>query len=151
MKGAMLILAVTVLTGLVLYLIYGRRATTTDDAVVDTSLDGTDSDRSEGCCGLHLVCEKDLVTSTSDRQALYYADEELDRYCGVAADGYTPVQIDEFRDVLYTLRPEEIVGWAKSVEIRGIILPSTIRQEMLSLVAEARQNIQSQNLRPCLE
>lgn len=145
MKGALWILAATVLTGLVLYLIYGRRANPVDDTVVDTPSDETDSNSSEGCCGLHLVCEKDFAATASDRRELYYADEELDRYCGVAADGYTPEQIDEFRDVLYTLRPEEIAGWAKSVEIRGITLPSAVRQEMLSLVAEARLNIQSQN------
>lgn len=146
MKGALWILAATVLTGLVLYLVYGRRANPADDIVADTPSDDTVSDRPEGCCGLHLVCEKGSVVSVTDKQALYYADEELDRYSGIAADGYTPEQIDEFRDVLYTLRPEEIAGWAKSIEIRGITLPSTVYQEMLSLVAEARQNMHNREV-----
>ena len=42
------------------------------------------------------------------------------------------------REVLLTLRPDEIAGWARSVQLRGITLPADVREELLMIVAEAR-------------
>lgn len=92
------------------------------------------------CCGMHITCEKDSLVVGMDREILYYEDEELDRFKGREADGYEPDEIEEFREVLLTLRPEEIAGWARSIASRGVTLPADVREELLMIVAEARQN-----------
>lgn len=92
----------------------------------------------EECCGMHITCERDSLVAGLDREIVYYADEELDRYRGRPADSYDEPEIEEFREVLLTLRPEEIAGWARSITMRGIELPAPVRDELLMIVAEAR-------------
>lgn len=43
------------------------------------------------------------------------------------------------RDVLLTLLPEDIAGWGRSIQLRGIELPSAVKEELLMIVAEARR------------
>lgn len=95
----------------------------------------------EECCGLHLVCEKDSLSPMSD-DILYYDDEELDRFIGRAADSYSAEEEEEFRDVLMTLRPEDVAGWARSVTQRHLELPPDVRDELLLLVNEQRNSHQ---------
>ncbi len=99
--------------------------------------DPADTDGSE-CCGMHITCEKDSLVAGMDRDILYYDDEELDAFKGRPAGGYTADEIEMFREVLLTLRPDEIAGWARSVTTRGITLPGEVREELLMIVAEAR-------------
>ena len=47
-------------------------------------------------------------------------------------------EIEEFRDVLLTLLPDDIAPWARSIQLRGIRLPDSVREELLLIVAEAR-------------
>lgn len=91
----------------------------------------------EECCGLHLVCEKDSLSPMSD-EIIYYDDEELDRFAGRSQDSYTPEEEDEFREVLMTLRPEDVAGWARSITQRRLELPADVRDELLMLVNEQR-------------
>lgn len=84
------------------------------------------------CCGAHAVCEKGL--KKADSHIDYFDDEELDHFRGVPADGYDDDQIDIFRDVLYTLRREEIEDWLISLEKRQINLPEILRQEALEML-----------------
>mgnify|MGYP006978077068 CR=1 FL=1 len=92
----------------------------------------------EQCCGMHITCEKDsLLAAVSDRIE-YFDDEELDRFAGRPSDAYSSEETDEFREVLLTLRPDEIAGWARSIQLRGITLPADVRDELLMIVAEAR-------------
>ena len=71
------------------------------------------------------------------QEIIYFEDEELDRFRGISANAYTDVQIDEFRDVLYTLKDDEIRMWLLSIERRQLQLPAILRQEALMMVAEA--------------
>ena len=48
--------------------------------------------------------------------------------------GYTDEQIEVFRDILYTLRPEEVEEWLISLEKREINLPLILRQEAIELI-----------------
>ena len=41
--------------------------------------------------------------------------------------------------MLYTLKRDDIAGWARSIQLRGITLPSPIHDELIMLAAEARQ------------
>ena len=48
-------------------------------------------------------------------------------------------QIEQFRDVLLTLLPDDIAGWARSLQLRGIELPGIVKEELLLLVREERE------------
>lgn len=94
--------------------------------------------QSEECCGMHITCEKDsLLTAMADKVE-YFDDEELDRFAGRAATDYSEAEIEEFRDVLLTLRPDDIAPWARSVQLRGIVLPEPVLDELYLIVSEAR-------------
>ena len=83
------------------------------------------------CCGAHAVCEKGLKKANSKID--YFEDEELDRYHQIPANAYSDTQIEEFRDILYTLRPQEIPDWLISLEKRDINLPEILRQEAIDM------------------
>lgn len=93
----------------------------------------------EVCCGMHITCEKDSLLASVSAEVEYFDDEELDRFAGRDAEGYSPDEIEEFRDVLLTLIPTDIAPWARSIQLRGITLPAEVREELLMIVAEARK------------
>ena len=143
MKGALIILLALVVTGVVLYLFHRRdvrrgtdQAPTMEpmpDRVQDE--DGDDS----ACCGMHITCEKDSLLAAVSDKIEYFDDEDLDKFAGRAPDSYEDDEIEEFRDVLLTLIPTDIAPWARSIQLRGIELPSEVRDELLMIVAEARR------------
>ncbi len=90
------------------------------------------------CCGQHEVCEKESLLAAVSKKIEYYDDEELDKYIGVSPDAYTAEQADEFRDVFYTMLDEDVAGWVRSLQLRGIALPDTIRDEVFLIVGERR-------------
>lgn len=90
------------------------------------------------CCGMHVVCEKDSLSPTISAEIEYYDDEELDSYIGRLPESYTDGETDQFREILFTLLPSDIAGWARSLQLRGIQLPPAVRDELLLIVAEAR-------------
>ena len=92
-------------------------------------------DHGEICCGRHLICEKSLVPEPGEK-IVYYDDEELDRFAGKPMDSYTREEIDEIRDVLLTLLPDDVPGWARSIQLRGIHLPPEIRDELFIMLED---------------
>lgn len=142
MTGALVILAAMIVVGLLLYITdvkYFRHHHSGNMAQPSSdSQEGSPSTKKEEiCCGLHLVCEKTSLQLTSD-EIIYYDDEELDRYAGKASDSYTNEEIEEFRDVLLTLLPQDVAGWAKSITLRKIELPSEVKDELLLLMTDLR-------------
>lgn len=146
MRGALIILGVIIVIGVILYLgelRYRRKNLQphTNDEAESAGKGVTAGDQSveteEGCCGLHLVCEKDSLSPMS-AEIEYYDDEELDRFVGRTGSDYTPQEVEEFRDVLMTLRDNDVLGWARSITQRHIELPSDVRDELLILVNEVR-------------
>ena len=91
----------------------------------------------EECCGMHQVCEKTNLSPLTG-EVVYYDDEELDRFRGRDAEDYSMEEIEEFRDVLLTLLPEDVAGWSRSIQVRGITLPTEIRDELLLIVGDLR-------------
>lgn len=85
------------------------------------------------CCGAHEICDLDL--KKLNQEFVYFDDEELDAYKLREENNYKEKEIDEFRDILYTLKPQEIREWISSLEIRRICLPEPLKQELLSLLA----------------
>ncbi len=138
MTGALIILAVTIIAGIILAITDRRKARLQESDIEHAET--VSEAESEECCGLHIVCEKDTL-SPFTTEIDYYDDEELDRFRGRSEDAYTEEEIEEFRDVLLTLRPEEIAGWSRSMQLREINLPTIVRQELLMLVSEARSNV----------
>lgn len=145
MTAALILLTILIAGGLLLYihdrLRFGRQdSTDTSEKVNDETNDkpGQYNDDSSECCGLHITCEKDSLLVGLDRDTLYYDDEELDAFKGRQPDSYTPLETEMFREVLLTLRPDEIAGWARSISVRGITLPDDVREELLMIVTEAR-------------
>lgn len=111
--------------------------------MAEASHDADGADVADGqtreCCGMHLVCEKDTLSPISD-EIIYYDDEELDRFIGRDPHSYTPEETEEFRDVLMTLRSDDVPGWARSVTQRRLELPPDVRDELLMLVNDLRSH-----------
>ena len=79
--------------------------------------------RPDGCCGAHEVCEKEsLLAAVSKGQIDDSEDEELAAFQGRPADQYSEAETEAFRDVLYTMRSEEVAGWVRSLALRGVEL-----------------------------
>ena len=91
------------------------------------------------CCGQHQVCEKESLLAAVSKQIEYYDDEELDRFKGRSSDSYTEAETEEFRDVLYTMREDEVAGWSRSLQLRGVALPDAVRDEVILIVEERRE------------
>lgn len=93
--------------------------------------------RPEGCCGEHLVCERETLLQTNAKIE-YYDDEELDALAGIAPEDFTPEQHQAIRDVFTTLQEADVPGWCRSLQLRNITLPPDIREEALLIVKERR-------------
>lgn len=93
---------------------------------------------SEGCCGQHETCEKDSLLAAVSKKIEYYEDEDLDRFIGTAADAYSENEVEEFREVLYTLQEVEVAGWIRSLLLRGIELPDALKDEAFLILGERR-------------
>ncbi len=91
------------------------------------------------CCGMHITCEKDSLSTAASTEIVYYDDEELDDYAGRAPETYTREETEQFRDILLTLLPTDIAGWARSLQLRNIALPPEVSDELMLIVSEARQ------------
>ncbi len=150
MEGALIILAATVAVGFILWLLDKRhphqepttepeKTETSEDTVAEAAASESAAQEPHGevCCGQHLVCEKDSLSPTTSRIE-YYDDEELDRFIGRDGTDYTSEETEEFQEVLLTLRPEDVTGWARSITQRHLELPPMVRDELLMLVNEAR-------------
>lgn len=84
------------------------------------------------CCGAHAVCEKGL--KKAEPHIDYFDDEELDAWKHTDADAYSDEQVEQFREILYTLRPEELEDWLISLEKREIAFPSVLRPEAYDML-----------------
>lgn len=134
MVGAVIILCVTIAVGLLLYvydLRYRRRHP--EEGAPGHEAPARPEPHGEICCGRHLVCDKSLSPVIGEKP-VYYDDEELDRFAGRGADDYLPEEIEEIRDVMITLLPEDVPGWVRSIQIRGINLPDALRDELFILL-----------------
>ncbi|MBR1809025.1 MAG: phospholipase [Paludibacteraceae bacterium] len=93
--------------------------------------------RPEGCCGEHLVCEKETLLITKP-EIVYYDDEELDQLAGINPEDYTDAQRELISSVFYTLQETDVAGWCRSLQMRNIGLPEDIREQALMIVREMR-------------
>lgn len=90
------------------------------------------------CCGQHEICEKDSLLAAVSTEIEYYDDEDLDEYIGKDPDSYYPYQIDQFRDIFYTMQDVDVAGWVRSLQLRGINLPTELKDEIFLIIGERR-------------
>ena len=90
------------------------------------------------CCGQHQICEKESLLAAISKKIEYYDDEELDRFKGRQANEYSDEEIDEFREIMFTMKEEEVAGWSRSLQLRGIELPDELKDELFLIVGERR-------------
>lgn len=121
-----LFISALVVLGIAIYLSYGP------------SSEPIKQPRPDGCCGQHEVCEKDSLLAAMQREVQYYDDEELDRFRGTRADAYTEMEIDEFRAVLETMLEGDVPGWVRSLQLRGVEIPESLRDDIILIVGELR-------------
>ena len=90
------------------------------------------------CCGQHEICEKESLLAAVSKNIEYYNDEELDRFHGKDSSEYSEAETDEFREILYTMKDEEVAGWVRSLQLRNVPLPDAIKDEVFLIVGERR-------------
>ncbi len=151
MTGVIIILLVTIFVGFLLY-VYDRKWQRShpdasqsenhaerrwNDEESDSPSSGeTESEvHGEICCGRHLVCEKSLSPMPGDKIE-YFDDEELDRFAGRPGEAYTDEESDEFREIMETMREEELPAWVRSLQLRGIELPYQLRDTFFLLLGD---------------
>ena len=82
--------------------------------------------------------KKDSLLAAVSKKIEYYDDEELDRFLGTESDAYNEKEVEEFREVLYTLKEVEVAGWIRSLQLRGIELPDALKDEAFLILGERR-------------
>jgi len=127
--AAVILLAILCATGLLLRLTHRP-----DDGKGESTPAPEPRNHGAFCCGKHAVCEK--LRPDTDK-IVYYDDEELDSFTGRPDTGYSDSEIEQFRDVLLSLLPDDIPGWAHSLELRGINIPAELRDELMIAITEA--------------
>ena len=144
MKPALLLLTILVVGGAIVWLIDRLFYSHTTGEKVDETMQGEASITTrQGCadetCSLRPICPSEQILAGECKQEVtYYEDEELDAFAGRAQDDYTPEEEEQWRDVLYTLRADDLLGWGQSIKRRGLVMPAAIREEFLQLAAEHR-------------
>ena len=146
MKPAIVLLTILVVGGAIVWLIdrlfyHTDKAENLDETGEN---DASDATPAQGCadeaCGIRSICPSEqILVSQCKREIIYYDDEELDSFAGRDADGYTAEEEEQWRDVLYTLQPGDLLGWGQSIKHRGLVMPASIQAEFLQLAAENRR------------
>ena len=90
------------------------------------------------CCGQHEICEKESLLAAVSKQIEYYDDEELDRFKGQRSDKYSEEEVEEFREIMYSMKEDEVAGWCRSLQLRNIELPDELKDELFLIVGERR-------------
>ena len=53
---------------------------------------------------------------------------------------YTEEDVEEFREIFYTLQEVDMAGWVRSLQLRQIELPYEIKEEVLLVMRERREH-----------
>ena len=86
------------------------------------------------CSGDDARCEQDCMLEAAVKEIEYYDDEHLDKYSGRSSDSYTDEEIEEFEEVMYTLQPEDVAGWNRSLILRNVNIPDCLKDELIALL-----------------
>lgn len=84
------------------------------------------------------MCEKDSLIAAFEEKPEYFDDEELDKYSNRDSSKYATNEIEEFREVFYSVLDEEKPRWIRSLQMRGISVPDQMKDEVLMIVNDLR-------------
>lgn len=112
-----------------------KKGNTRERETAPPSIDLSDSG---GCCGAHEVCEKDSLIAAFTEKTEYFDDEDLDKYARRDSATYAAKEVDEFRDVFYSVLDEEKPRWIRSLQMREIAIPDQLKDEVLMMVNDLR-------------
>lgn len=132
----LLVLTALLLLALPLVRLRKHKAGRDDDARTGNRIEAAPHAGAEVCCGLHEVCERDLLLAAAGEEPVYYEDEELDAFKDRASDSYTEAETGQFEEVMTTMRPDEVAGWLRSLRARGVSLPDALRDEAVMLMSD---------------
>ena len=86
------------------------------------------------CNGDNDKCEQECMMEAATQPIEYFEDEELDAFRGRPSDSYDDDETQQFADVLYTMRQDEVAAWCRSLTLRGINLPNALKDEVVMLI-----------------
>lgn len=86
------------------------------------------------CTDDNPKCEQVCMMEAATKEIEYFDDEELDAFAGRPSDSYTDDETAQFSEVLYTLRPEEVKPWSRSLTLRGINVPNQLKDELFMMM-----------------
>lgn len=86
------------------------------------------------CDGSDEKCEHACVMEAAVKDIEYYDDEELDDYIGREANCYSDEEAEQFSEILYTIRPDEVKDWNRSLMLRGINIPNQIKDDVIAMI-----------------
>ena len=118
-----------IIAGILAFIVAGFLILRKSNRYMPAATDGHHDGEDGTCCGRHTNCSKGY-----DNSNLYFDDEELDRFKGVAQEDYTDSDVEEFRHILYTMKKEEVDTWVHCLQTRGIEIPQEIKDEILLIL-----------------
>lgn len=86
------------------------------------------------CDGHDSRCMQECAMEAAIKDIEYFDDEELDMFRDRQSDHYTDDEAEQFREVLYTMRQEEVRDWANSLALRHIEVPDQLKDELFLMM-----------------
>lgn len=86
------------------------------------------------CDGTSTKCEQECMMEAATKEIEYFDDEELDGFAGRQSDSYDEQEVEQFSEVLHTMRQDEVQAWCRSLTLRGISLPDELKDEVIMLI-----------------
>lgn len=86
----------------------------------------------ESCCSIDCQWVKPVT------KIVYFDDEELDVFKGRKAIDYSDEETDKFREILYTMRVEEVPEWVQSLQLRSVEVPVGLKDELILIINDLR-------------
>ncbi len=86
------------------------------------------------CTGEDEKCEQECMLEAAVREIEYFDDEELDTFANRPSDGYTDDEVEQFAEVLHTMKQDEVASWCRSLHLRQIALPDQLKDEVFMLI-----------------
>lgn len=124
--------AISVLVGLLAAIARKQKPAEAGQAVAQTAAPASCAT----CSGQTDACLKDCLLEAASEPIAYYDDEELDTFCGRPASDYTDDEVEQFAEVLHTMRPDEVRGWLASLNLRHVEIPDALKDEAFMLMEE---------------
>lgn len=129
----LILIAIILALVLLVWYINGHVSTSNDEQQTVTT-----SSHDCSSCSTSGQCIADCALQQATTKPQYFDDEELDAFRGRPSDSYQEAEIEQFADVLYTMKKEEISQWLASLSLRDISLPNDLKPEVEMMMADTK-------------